>query len=113
MSGYGKTSTRGWARDSHRSLRLEISVFKTPNQTGRHDFFSMNVRDSLSWFIILLAELGHLRHKKIYAGSNRFTPEPPRYVLAPVAQIEIIAFDHPRLLQSGQQVYAAVLFGLS
>jgi len=45
---------------------------------------------------------------KSSSGSNAFTAEATSVRIAPVAQVEIVDVNAPKLLQSGEQVYKAV-----
>jgi len=80
------------------------SLIKTPKQLVVTIFLSFVI----PVVVIILLVSWVTSGTKLPAGSNRFTPEATSLRIAPVAQIEIIDLNAPKLLQSGQQVYAAV-----
>ena len=79
------------------------SLIKTPKQLIVTVILSFIV----PVLVILLLVSWVTSGTKSSAGSDTLTPEATALRITPVAKIEIVDLNAPRVLQSGQQVYAA------
>ena len=83
------------------------SLIKTPKQL----IVTVILSFVIPILVIILLVSWVTSGTKTSAGSDTLGPEATALRIAPVAQIEIIDANAPKVLQSGEQVYAAVCAG--